>query len=230
MRYRRPNTPANVERQLRQEAGFGCALCGHPYLEYHHILPFSEEAHFRPQDMVAVCGNCHRFLETQGRDRQYAIKTSPKNVNEGEFRGLLHYDKRDLVFRVGGNWYENTPVILKFGETPLIACRLQDDQALVSMNVFNSAGRLVLRVDDSEVSFRLGDFWDFECSKNVAILRSGPRQVALKLDFSRPDATIEGRLWAGRMLLELERERTNIGSNSMTNCTTRNCAVGIQIG
>jgi hypothetical protein len=230
MRYRRPPTPADVERQLRQEAGFGCARCGHPYIEYHHIVPFSEEPHFRPDDMIAVCGNCHAFLETQGRDRQYAIKHDPKNQSQGEFRGLLQYDKRDLVFRVGGNWYENTPVILQFFDTPLISCRLQDDQALVSMNVFNSLGRLVLGIEDSEVRFRLGDFWDFECRKNVAIVRSGPRDVALKLDFSQQDATVEGKLWAGGKLLTFGREQTNIGGLSMTNNRIRNCGTGIQIG
>lgn len=56
--------PEAVMRQLRQEVGFGCAKCGHPYIEYHHIVPFSEEAHHRPEDMMAVCGNCHPAVST----------------------------------------------------------------------------------------------------------------------------------------------------------------------
>jgi hypothetical protein len=228
-RYHRPSLPDAVERQLRQEAGFGCARCGHPYLEYHHIVPFAEEQHFRPDDMIAVCGNCHGFLETQGQDRQKRFKERPYNIQQGHFRGALHYDKRDLVFRVGGSWYENTPIILQYRNVPLIACRLQDNQALVSVNLFNSAGRPVLRVVDNQVSFRMGDIWDFECRKNIAIARSGPRKIALKMDFSNNDATVEGTLWAGDTLLELGAERTNIGAVRFVGGRTVECGVGIRI-
>jgi len=230
MSYRRPAIPSAVERELRQEAGFGCVRCGHPYLEYHHIVPWHEEPHFRPADMVAVCGNCHGFFETQGRDRQYGFKASAKNMRDGEVKGKLEYDKRDIVFRVGGNWFENTPTIIQFRDVPLISCRLRDDQALVSMNLFNQYGRLVLQVKESEVTFRIGDMWDFECRRNVAIARSGPREIAMKLDFSEPDAKIEGRLWAGGQQILLHPEHTNLAGGTIRNCRMRNGRVGIQIG
>lgn len=95
--YRRPPTPADVERTLRQEAGFGCAKCGHPYVEFHHIVPYAEEQHFRPEDMVALCGNCHPAVSKQGQDRQYGVKHNPFNPRSGLFRGALEYDKRNLV-------------------------------------------------------------------------------------------------------------------------------------
>ena len=41
--------PDRIKRQLRQEAGFGCCKCGFPIYDYHHIVEFSEEKHFRPQ-------------------------------------------------------------------------------------------------------------------------------------------------------------------------------------
>jgi hypothetical protein len=127
--YQRPATPLAIERQLRKEAGFGCAKCGHPYIEYHHIIPYAEEYHFQPEDMVALCGNCHPSVTNLGRDLQYDIKSNPRNVRNGIFRGALKCDKRDLVFKVGGIWYENTPVILQFGNLPIIACRLAEGQS-----------------------------------------------------------------------------------------------------
>jgi hypothetical protein len=45
----RPKIPAAVARQLRQEAGFGRCCCGVPILQYHHIIPWAAEAHFRPE-------------------------------------------------------------------------------------------------------------------------------------------------------------------------------------
>ena len=91
--YKRPSMPAAVMRELRQEAGFGCAKCGHPYIEYHHIVPYAEDQHFRPEDMVALCGNCHPVVSKLRRDRQYAIKREPHNVSENLLRGALEYDK-----------------------------------------------------------------------------------------------------------------------------------------
>ena len=67
------NTPEGVKRLLRQEAGFGCARCGHPYLEYHHIIPYKDDQHFRSEDMVCLCGNCHPALGKLGHDLQYQV-------------------------------------------------------------------------------------------------------------------------------------------------------------
>ena len=195
--YQRPSTPAAVERELRQEAGFGCAKCGHPYIEYHHIVPYAEDQHFRPEDMVALCGNCHPALSKLGRDRQYEIKRDPYNVRANLFRGALEYDKRDLIFKVGGNWYENTPVILQFRDLPIISCLLDEGQAKVSLNLLDKNGKIILAVKENNVVFRVDDLWDFEYAHNLAVARYGPRDIALRMDFRKPDAVIEGKIWLG---------------------------------
>lgn len=228
-RYRK-SLPKEVARELRQEAGFGCARCGYPYLEYHHIVPFHEDEHFRAEDMIAVCATCHGVLEVHGRDRQYRLKENPANFVNGEHKGKLEYDQRDLVFKIGGNWYENVPTILRFKQTPLVSCRLADDQALVSIRLFNRSGRLVMRVVDNEVTFRMGAVWDYECKRRVAIVRSGPRDIALKMDFSGRHAVIEGKLWAGGELLRLGADDTNIGGLQLSGSTISDCNVGIQVG
>jgi len=225
----RKKLPAGVARALRQEAGFGCAVCGHPYVEYHHIVPYQEEQHFRVKDMIAVCATHHGMLATQGQDRQYRIKETPRNIVNGEHRGMLEYDQRNLVFRIGGNWYEDVPTILQFRQTPLISCRLADDQALVSINLYDRSGSVVIRVIDNEVAFRVDALWDFECTRRVAIVRSGPRDIALKMDFSGPEAVVEGRLWAGTQLLKLGKEETSIGGSLLRDCRISNCKVGIQV-
>jgi 5-methylcytosine-specific restriction endonuclease McrA len=51
--------PAHVKRQLRQEAGFGCCVCGYPFYEYHHIREFALDSHHDPKDMMVLCPNHH---------------------------------------------------------------------------------------------------------------------------------------------------------------------------
>jgi hypothetical protein len=229
--YRRPNTPSDVERQLRKEAGFGCARCGHPYIEYHHIIPVAEEQHFRPEDMVALCGNCHPAVGKLGQDRQYDIKNSPYNVKKGALNGALEFDKRDLIFKVGGNWFENTPTILQFFNVPIISCSLKDGQARVSLNLLDPAGQSLLRVDENDVSFRVNDLWDFEYAHNYAVARCGPRDIALRLDFRGPEAVIEGKIWLGPNQVRLGPTETTLpGSNIFRGNRMRGGRVGIQIG
>lgn len=228
--YRRPNTPSDVERQLRQEAGFGCARCGHPYIEYHHIIPIAEEQHFRPEDMVALCGNCHPAIEKLGRDRQYGIKNDPYNVRKGIAKGALEFDKRNLLFKVGGGWFEDTPIILRFFHIPIIGCSLQDGQAKVSLNLLDANCRPLLTVKDNEVCFRVDDLWDFEYAHNFAVARYGARDVALRLDFRHHEAIIEGKIWLGNIQAKLGPNETTLPGVAMRGNKISRCGVGIQIG
>ena len=229
--YRRPSLPAAVARQLRQEAGFGCAKCGHPYIEYHHIVPWSQEQHFRPADMVALCGNCHPSVSLLGSDRQYAIKANPFNIAEGRFQGAMAYDKRDLKFKVGGNWYADTPIILQLCNTPLISCRLQNSQAMVSLVMLDEEWHQTLVIQDNEIIFRTDDMWDFKYSHNLITAHSAPRDVLLKMDFRGDEAIIEGKLQIGREKIELSVDETVLpGFTSIKGCHIQGCGVAIQLG
>jgi HNH endonuclease len=229
--YQRPATPVAVERQLRQEAGFGCARCGHPYIEYHHIIPYAEEQHFRSEDMVALCGNCHPAVSKLGRDVQYSFKSEPYNVKRGLFKGALEYDKKDLVFKVGGCWYENVTTIIQFCNTPIISCKLADGQTHVSLNLFDDVGNLRLAVTDNNVVFRVDDLWDFEYAHNVAVARYAPRDIALRLDFRGAESIIQGKIWLGNQQIRLGADNSTLpGGNTFLGGRFRNARVGIQIG
>lgn len=230
-RYARPATPATTERQLRQEAGFGCAKCGHPYIEYHHIIPFSEEKHFRPEDMLALCGKCHPAVALWGRDRQYALKADPHNIRTGRLNGQLEYDKRNLVFKVGGNWYEDTPVILQLNDTPIISCRLDDGQAKVTLNLMDQHYRPLLLIQDNNISFRADALWDFQYHHNYAVAHHGQRDIVLRLDFRKDEAVVEGKIWLGAQQVTLGRDVTTLpGGGTMRGCRVSAGVVAIQLG
>ncbi|MCR9219709.1 MAG: HNH endonuclease [Alphaproteobacteria bacterium] len=229
-KYSRPSLPLPVARQLRQEAGFGCAKCGHPYIEYHHIVPWSEEQHYRPDDMVALCGNCHVLIARLGKDRQYEVKNNPKNIREGLLRGALVYDKRDLTFLVGGNYYVNTPIILQYKDIPVVACSLQDGQAKLTLNLFDKSGNSIFQVFENEVVFRPDAIWDFEYGHNWVTVRHGPRQIALQINFRECEAVIRGKIWLGGNEVRLDPQSTNLpGNNTISGCHIVGSRVGISV-
>ena len=92
-------TPEPIARQLRQEAGFGCCRCGYPIVQYHHIIPYAEDHHFRPEDMMALCPNCHDAANNV-RNHRRAAKTPqisrPHNLKRGYAAGLLTVNDRSL--------------------------------------------------------------------------------------------------------------------------------------
>lgn len=49
------NIPLQIQRQLRKECFFGCALCGSPLIKYAHIVPYSQIQAFLPENMISLC-------------------------------------------------------------------------------------------------------------------------------------------------------------------------------
>ena len=178
---------------------------------------------------MALCGNCHPPVAKLGRDLQYEIKHNPHNCGKNLFRGALEFDKRDLIFKVGGNWYENTPTVLQFYDLPIISCSLKEGQAKVSLNLLGTDGLPVLTVLENDVSFRVTDVWDFEYAHNFAVVRHGPRDIALRMDFRNAEASIEGKIWLGNRQVRLGPNETTLPS-VFRGCRFRNGRVGIQIG
>lgn len=103
----RPPTPAAVAYQLRREAAFGCCVCGNPIVQYHHIVPYAVEPHFRPEDMMALCPNHHDEANsgamTARRQRRY--KAEPYNHKRGFAQGLLTITGQALTAFLGGNTF-----------------------------------------------------------------------------------------------------------------------------
>jgi hypothetical protein len=61
-------------------------------MQYHHIVPYSVEPHFRPEDMIALCPNHHELANdgALSAEQQRAAKASPYNRQHGHVMGPLY--------------------------------------------------------------------------------------------------------------------------------------------
>ena len=76
--------PVAVRRALLIEAGYKCAICrGDAPLEFHHIVEWAKIKHHDPQQMFAVCANCHAKISRYGQ---------PDLVAQKEIKRRLHRD------------------------------------------------------------------------------------------------------------------------------------------
>jgi hypothetical protein len=122
----RSSIPLAVARQLRQEAGFGCCKCGVPILQYHHIVSWKDEQHYRPEDMMVLCP-LHHDQATKGAmpvDEQRELKSSPHNIKAGRARGLLEIKQAYCAADLG--------TITVVGEGPFNTVNGED---LLSLNI-----------------------------------------------------------------------------------------------
>lgn len=217
--YRSRTPPAAVARSLRQEAGFGCAMCGHPYIEYHHIVPWAEEQHFRPEDMMAVCGNCHPAVSKLGKEKQYKIKEFPHNIKSNYFSGAMVTDKRDLILSAGSNKFINSNNIIQFYDKPLLSMKIIDGEVKISALILDGELHELLVINDNEISFRIDNLWDFKYHHNRVMARRGKRDVAIDIDFSKNEIEMSGNFFLGHKKISFSPSNMDVMGATFKNCT-----------
>lgn len=223
----RPAPPAAVKRQLRQEAGFGCCFCGHPFLQYHHIVPWAEDAHFRPEDMMVVCGQCHHLL-TVGAipdEDQRGAKENPRNIVDGLIKGRLYVTSKELTVMLGGGSATETPCLLEIKKKSIISVRLSplNGRVLISAEIQDSSGQAIANLIDNDWSMLPGAVWDFESYPLHATVRTGPGNIAFSVEARNDIVSMQGKWHISGQPLEFTQKsvkwkgRTSQGINGYHN-------------
>ena len=124
-----------VKTALRQEVGFCCPAdqCGSPYLTWHHFdPPWRVENHHRVEGMIALCWeHAHKADHGAYTDDQVREMKRDGKARAGQVRGRFDWMRRELLARVGGNFYYETPVIFQVGAIPCVWFDRDDDGYLL---------------------------------------------------------------------------------------------------
>lgn len=183
---RRGSLTAAQKRILRQEAGFGCVICGKAIGEYHHIDPAFEDARCHDVNtMVFLCTQCHRKVS----GGHISVKTVVEaKHNPFALRSNFSFE----AFDVG-----DEPPTVHFG--PLSARNCKSIIRINGRGIFwisspecaggpfrlnalmtNAKGVPVFSIVDNEWRVRSGN-WDAEVVGQRIFIRNGPRCIALML-------------------------------------------------
>jgi hypothetical protein len=190
---------AGTKRRLRQEAGYGCCLCGNPLFEYQHIIEYSEEAHNRFEDMMLLCRD-HHFEATKhvlSEAEQRAAKAAPCNIAAGFAKGRLRADPTNRFIAFGGMVYliGGTDLITIDGERCLRIDWDDDGRLLVSLTVRGAVGSVIAEIVDNEWRTGADLPWDLEFGLNTLTIRSAAGRVDLSIDASKRPVRLTGHLW-----------------------------------
>jgi hypothetical protein len=225
----RPAIPAAVKRQLRQEAGYGCCVCGHPIFEYQHIIPWSTEHHFRPEDMMLLCLNHHnqatQNVLSEADQRQ--AKKNPFNIQNGHARGQLFVQQTGVSIDLGGHKFQGAPgdLLRVDGET-LIGLKQDSNGALLlDLKLYDENDNLLAEIVENEWQSNSPLPWDLEYSYQKLTIRNAPRRISLKLDCRSVPISIRGKIWGKGRLLRSDNSGLHVDGAHMIGGGTVNNAV-----
>jgi hypothetical protein len=220
----RPAVPAPIKRQLRQEAAFGCCVCGNPLIQYHHIVPYAEDQHFRPEDMMALCPN-HHVAANQGaiavKDQRKA-KTEPYNNAQGHVRGQLYVNQRDTHVNLGGHLFKSSAgVLLQVDSEPLISTALSSDwRLLLDVRLYGQDDHLLAEIVENEWISHEPLPWDIDFGLQTLSVRSAARKIALGINARAEPVEIRGELWYRGRSLKAANKTIVAGGATLTGGST----------
>ena len=188
----RRDIPEPIARVVRQECGFGCAICGGALVIYHHFdPPFVDARQHSPGGIVLLCPNCHTKFGHVPAERTREYRQFPRCRKDGFTRGesLLGFEeipKVELgqITATSGQIirHENRVILGLTGPeekgAPLrLSCELVDNRSL-----------LVLRILDNEVTIGV-DHFDVKWGKDgrELCIRPNAREITLRMTTNRVD-------------------------------------------
>jgi hypothetical protein len=238
----RPPIPAHIKREVRQRCGFGCVFCGLPLYEYDHVVPWAETHEHDADNIVLLCDRHHREKSNQllTIEQVEAANASPANLQHGWSAPYdLHYNGTDCEASIGSNihvWptmHDGLITIpLLIDNTPIVMFRLEDQQLLMTIQLFDEANELLVQVVDNELVFST-DEWDVEFVGKTLTVRSGPRQVFIDITFEPPKRVVitRGRIWRNGIGMTIEPTAIVIGrGNRISGSRATGCPFGIASG
>jgi hypothetical protein len=192
--------PAPIQKQLKKEAVFGCAICGCPLLNYIHIIPPFDKNAFLPENMAAICPNCksrfdrHEFSESYLRD----VKKNPHNrMREKDAFSL---ESGEMVINLGKMKYINTPRVLAVNDFDIITLKQENERKLIllDINFFDKLNNLVAIVSENswvaekQVSTSV---WEINYKPKHLVIRNNQNELLFEARIEYQEVFIRGVMY-----------------------------------
>lgn len=197
--------PMKVKRELRQEVNFGCAICGAPLLEFHHIIPYSEMEHHDPDHMIALCPNHHRLSDDGAFSRSdlYDYKENPENSDIVDY--VFYFDPHSPIIPLGSNVVEFASfgeyILLQVHGEPIISIQYKDGKIEFDVNFYNNENELIAVITENEWWADSNEFWDIKYQSNRLKLWNEKYEIGYLSEYHPENSTISIR---GRFLYQNE--------------------------
>ena len=207
MKPKRPKPPRHVQLRLRKEAGFGCCKCGRPVYEYHHIIEYANDPHFRSEDMMILCPYCHdeatkgAMTEKEQRVHKANLYNIQRGLASGQFKinqDLCAIECSTILMRANGTMF-------RVDGEPLLGLELNSNGGLdLSVILFDKDNNKIATIDHNEWVTE-SDFmpWDIESDFQYLKIRQKAGDIRLEIDARTEPVQLRADLWAKGHLIKI---------------------------
>jgi hypothetical protein len=182
------NIPEPTKREIRQNSGFGCVVCGCFIVDYEHFNPEFSQAKLHDSNKIALlCPMCHAKV-TRKLLSKSVIQTAmenPKCKQQGFTFAELDSSQTHPYIILGGNTLRNCFIPVMVQNVPLIQIETPESVGgpyRLSASFFNQNGEISLQIIRNEWR-AFSSNWDVELIGGRITIRSAPRAISLQIAF-----------------------------------------------
>lgn len=181
----------DLKRKIRQNAGFGCVICGLAITQYEHVDPeFAEAERHDPQKMTLLCGSCHHKVTTKfwSKDKVKDAMKLPFCKKRGFASEIFDFSNEPPDLILGSTKWVNSSVIFRVLDKDLLKFTPPEEKSgpfRMSGIFYNNLDQEIFRIEDNEWKGSTQNF-DIDVVGNTITIKSSPDKIALQLKVMPP--------------------------------------------
>jgi hypothetical protein len=171
--------PLQIQKQLRKETLYGCAICGCPILEYAQIIPYGDIQAFIPENMVSLCPFHHLQYKIGSKLSESSLRDAKNNpYNKMHENEAFVIQSQDISVNIGKCKFVNTSRILVIDDFDIISIKREDEKyVLLDVNFFDKLNNLIAIVTENTWTAEKSNDWNISYKPSHLIIQNQPRNI-----------------------------------------------------
>jgi hypothetical protein len=213
------NIPQPIQKQLRREANFGCALCGCPIIEYAHIIPYRNIQAYLPENIVVLCPNHYTNFDRGEFSDSYLRDAKNNPHNKTYIKDAFFIDSQDIAVNVGKSKFINTSRILAVNDFDIISIKRENEKyILFDINFFDKLNNLIAVVyENSWTAEKTANaVWDIVYKPHPLAIRNTSRNLFFESKIENEELFITANMYYNTIPLSITNDGIWISENEMS--------------
>jgi hypothetical protein len=212
------NIPQPIQKQLRREANFGCALCGCPIIEYAHIIPYRNIQAYLPENIVALCPNHYTNFDRGEFSDSYLRDAKNNPHNKTYIQDAFFIDSQDIAVNVGKSKFINTSRILAVNDFDIISIKRENERyILLDINFFDKLNNLIAVVYENSWTAEktASAVWEIVYKPHHLVIRNTSRNLFFESKVENEELFITANMYYNAIPLSITNDGIWISENEM---------------
>jgi hypothetical protein len=188
--------PLQIQKQLRKETLYGCAICGCPILEYAQIVPYSEIQAFIPENMVSLCPFHHLQYQSGDKLSESSLRDAKNNpYNKIHENDAFIIQSQDISVNIGECKFINTSRILVIDDFDIISIKRENEKyVLLDVNFFDKLNNLIAIVSENSWTAEKSNDWNISYKPSHLIIQNQLRNIMFEAKIGIDSNTNENQI------------------------------------